>query len=95
MFITKIGYIKKFKTGKINQNKINQSKIKCIKGELKMGFVFNFDRFKKNKRKINPFQLVDDFDYDFAESFEMDDYEVNDDFEDFDDVSLYSEEEMD
>ena len=60
-----------------------------------MGFLFNFDNLKKNKKKVNPFDLIDDFDYDFAESFEMDDYEVNDDFEDFDDVSLYSEEEMD
>ncbi|MBR2875860.1 MAG: hypothetical protein IKC01_01865 [Clostridia bacterium] len=60
-----------------------------------MGFLFNSDRFKKNKRKVNPFQLVDDFDYDFAESFEMDDYEINDDFDEFDDVSLYTEEELD
>ena len=43
-----------------------------------MGFIFNFDNFKKGKKKLNPFDLVDDFDYDFAESFEMDDYETED-----------------
>ena len=31
-----------------------------------MGFIFNFDNFKKGKKKVNPFDLVDDFDYDFA-----------------------------
>ena len=48
-----------------------------------MGFIFNFDNFKKGKKKINPFDLVEDFDYDFAESFEMDDYEL-DDYDEYD-----------
>ena len=59
-----------------------------------MGFIFNFDNFKKSKKKLNPFDLVDDFDYDFAESFEMEDYEL-DDYDDFDEVNLYREDEMD
>lgn len=48
-----------------------------------MGFIFNFGNFKKGKKKINPFDLVEDFDYDFAESFEMDDYDY-DEFDDYD-----------
>lgn len=60
-----------------------------------MGFIFNFDGFKKGKKKINPFDLVDDFDYDFAESFEMDDYEMNEDYDDFDEMNLYREDETD
>ncbi|MBE6748569.1 MAG: hypothetical protein E7557_04970 [Ruminococcaceae bacterium] len=59
-----------------------------------MGFIFNFDNFKKGKKKLNPFDLVDDFDYDFAESFEMEDYEL-DDYDDFDEANLYREDEMD
>ena len=60
-----------------------------------MGFIFNFDNFKKGKKKLNPFDLVDDFDYDFAESFEMDDYETEDDYDDFGDEGSYREDEMD
>ena len=59
-----------------------------------MGFIFNFDKFKKSKKKLNPFDLIDDFDYDFAESFEMDDYEI-DDGDDFTDSGLYRDDEMD
>ncbi|MBR6551543.1 MAG: hypothetical protein IKT89_01760 [Clostridia bacterium] len=53
-----------------------------------MGFIFNFDNFKKGKKKINPFDLVEDFDYDFAESFEMDDYEL-DDYDEYDENYFY------
>ena len=60
-----------------------------------MGFIFNFDNFKNGKKKLNPFDLVDDFDYDFAESFEMDDYETEDDYDDFGDEGFYREDEMD
>lgn len=59
-----------------------------------MGFLFNFDGFKKNKKKINPFDIIDDFDYDFADSFEMEDYDcysVDDFFED----GIYREDEID
>jgi hypothetical protein len=59
-----------------------------------MGFLFNFDGFKKDKKKINPFDLIDDFDYDFAESFEMDEFE-SDDYEDFFDAGLYRDDEAD
>lgn len=59
-----------------------------------MGFLFNFDGFKKDKKKINPFDLVDDFDYDFAESFEMDEFEA-DDYDDFCDAGLYRDDEAD
>mgnify|MGYP003532708549 CR=1 FL=1 len=59
-----------------------------------MGFLFNFDGFKKDKKKINPFDLVDDFDYDFAESFEMDESE-SDDYDDFCDAGLYRDDEVD
>lgn len=60
-----------------------------------MGFLFNFDGFKKSKKKINPFDLVDDFDYDFAESFEAEDYEFYDDYEIDDEMNLYREDETD
>ena len=53
-----------------------------------MGFIFNFDNFKKGKKKINPFDLVEYFDYDFAESFEMDDYEL-DDYDEYDENYFY------
>ena len=53
-----------------------------------MGFIFNFDNFKKGKKKLNPFDLVEDFDYDFAESFEMDDYEL-DDYDEYDEMNFY------
>ena len=56
-----------------------------------MGFLFNFDGFKKNKKKINPFDVIDDFDYDFAESFEIEDYSADDFFED----GIYREDEID
>ena len=59
-----------------------------------MGFLFNFDGFKKEKKKINPFDLVDDFDYDFAESFEMDEFE-SEDYDDFLDAGLYRNDESD
>ena len=59
-----------------------------------MGFLFNFDGFKKEKKKINPFDLVDDFDYDFAESFEMDEFELED-YDDFLDAGLYRNDESD
>mgnify|MGYP003537054166 CR=1 FL=1 len=59
-----------------------------------MGFLFNFDGFKKDKKKINPFDLIDDSDYDFAESFEMDEFE-SDDYEDFFDAGLYRDDEAD
>ena len=70
-------------------------KNKNCKGELMVGFIFNFDGFKKSKKKINPFDLIDDFDYDFAESFEMDDYETYDNYEDYDEMNLYREDEID
>ncbi len=54
-----------------------------------MGFIFNFDNFKKGKKKINPFDLVEDFDYDFAESFEMDDYGLDDGFDEYDESNFY------
>lgn len=54
-----------------------------------MGFIFNFDNFKKGKKKINPFDFVEDFDYDFAESFEMDDYGLDDDFDEYDESNFY------
>ena len=54
-----------------------------------MGFIFNFDGFKKNKKKINPFDLAEDFDYDFAESFEMDDYGLDDEFDEYDESNFY------
>ena len=60
-----------------------------------MGFLFNFDGFKKSKKKINPVDLVDDFDYDFAESFEAEDYELYDDYEIDDEMNLYREDETD
>jgi hypothetical protein len=60
-----------------------------------MGFIFNFDNFKKGKKKVNPFDLIDDFDYDFAESFEMDDYETDDEYDEFTDAGLYRDDEMD
>ncbi len=60
-----------------------------------MGFIFNFDGFKKGKKKINPFDLVDDFDYDFAESFELEDYEPDEDYDGFDEINLYREDETD
>lgn len=60
-----------------------------------MGFIFNFDNFKKSKKKVNPFDLIDDFDYDFAESFEMDDYETGDEYDEFTDAGLYRDDEMD
>lgn len=59
-----------------------------------MGFLFNFDGFKKNKKKINPFDIIDDFDYDFADSFEIEDYDyysADDFFED----GIYREDEID
>lgn len=59
-----------------------------------MGFLFNFDNFKKSKKKINAFDLVDDFDYDFAESFEMEEFE-NDVFDDFDETDFFRNEETD
>ena len=59
-----------------------------------MGFIFNFDNFKKGKKKVNPFDLIDDFDYDFAESFEMDDYEAGDEYDEFTDAGLYRDDEM-
>ena len=48
-----------------------------------------FDNFKKGKKKINPFDLVEDFDYDFAESFEMDDYGLDDEFDEYDESNFY------
>ena len=54
-----------------------------------MGFIFNFGNLKKKKKKINPFDLVEDFDYDFAESFEMDDYGLDDDFDEYDESNFY------
>ena len=54
-----------------------------------MGFIFNFDNFKKSKKKLNPFDLVDDFDYDFAESFEMDDYGLDNEFDEYDESNFY------
>ncbi len=60
-----------------------------------MGFIFNFDGFKKNKKKINPFDLAEDFDYDFAESFEMEDYDYSDDYDDMMDMELYNPDESD
>lgn len=65
-----------------------------MKGVLVMGFMFNFGGFNKNKKKINPFDLVDDFDYDFAESFEMEDYEAES-YDDYDEMNLYREDETD
>ena len=50
--------------------------------------------FKKNKKKINPFDIIDDFDYDFADSFEIEDYDyysADDFFED----GIYREDEID
>ena len=60
-----------------------------------MGFIFNFYNFKKGKKKVNPFDLIDDFDYDFAESFEMDDYETGDEYDEFTDAGLYRDDEID
>lgn len=60
-----------------------------------MGFIFNFDNFKNGKKKVNPFDLIDDFDYDFAESFEMDDYEIEEDYDEFNDAGLYRDDEID
>jgi hypothetical protein len=57
-----------------------------------MGFIFNFDNFKKGKKKVNPFDLVEDFDYDFAESFETEDYE---DLDDFYEDDFYRDDELD
>jgi len=59
-----------------------------------MGFIFNFDGFKKGKKKMNPFDLIDDFDYDFAENFDFDDYE-QDEYDDFDEMNLYRDDEID
>lgn len=59
-----------------------------------MGFLFNFDGFKKEKKKLNPFDLVDDFDYDFAESFEMDEFE-DELYEEFSDAGIYRDDETD
>jgi len=73
---------------------MNRKNSKKERGSF-MGFIFNFDNFKKGKKKLNPFDLVDDFDYDFAESFEMDDYESEDDYDDFNDDGLYRDDEMD
>mgnify|MGYP003307620383 CR=1 FL=1 len=36
-----------------------------------MGFIFNFANFKKGKKKVNPFDLIDDFDYDYDESIKV------------------------
>ena len=32
---------------------------------------------------------TEDFDYDFAESFEMDDYDIDDDFDEYDESNFY------
>lgn len=60
-----------------------------------MGFIFNFDGFKKSKKKINPFDLAEDFDYDFAESFDMEDYEYPDDYDEMEDNGFYKGDETD
>lgn len=48
-----------------------------------MDFIFNSDKLGKKKKRINPFDLVDDYDYDYSEDFDFDSY---DDFFDDDDI---------
>ena len=74
------------------RNNREKLEMQCPCGNV---FYMSFDNFKKGKKKLNPFDLIDDFDYDFAESFEMDDYDTDEDYDDFSDAGLYRDDEID
>ena len=63
-------------------NEKNKTEINIL-GGLKMGFSFDYDKYKKHNPADFRDLVADDYDYEYADDFDY----IFDDFDDFDDDS--------